>query len=51
MSKNIGINNEIKQNQQLAEELSNQLLNNLKEGKSIHHLKTIFGMLILQIRN
>ena len=26
---------------------ANQLLKNLKSGKYIHHLKTIFGMLIL----
>ena len=46
-----GIKNEITQNQQLAEEYTNQLLENLKKEKYIHHLKTICGVLILQICN
>ena len=33
-------------NYQLANELLNQLLKNLKKEKFIHHLETIFGVLI-----
>ena len=39
-------NNEIKQNLQLAEELHKPIIRNLKKKQFIHHLKTIFGVLI-----
>ena len=39
------IKNEIKQNRQQMN-FTNQLLENLKIEKFIHHLKTIFGVLI-----
>ena len=41
-----GINNEITQNQQLAEELHKQIIRKLKKKEFIQHLKTIFGVLI-----
>ena len=41
-----GVENEIKQNEQLVENCKNQLLENLKKEKYIHHLKIIFGKLI-----
>ena len=42
-----GINNEITQNQQLAEELHKQIIRKLKKKKEfIQHLTTIFGVLI-----
>ena len=41
------VNNEIKQNEQLTEELyKSQLLENLKKEKLILHLKTVFGVMI-----
>ena len=40
-----GIKNEIKQNRQQMN-FTNQLLEKLKIEKFIHHLKTIFGVLI-----
>ena len=41
------VNNEIKQNEQLTEELyKSQLLENLKKEKLILHLKTAFGVMI-----
>ena len=41
------VNNEIKQNEQLTEELyKSQLLENLKKEKFILRLKTAFGMMI-----
>ena len=45
-TKGSGIKNEIKQNQQLAEELHKPIIKRLKKRKVIQHLKTIFGMLI-----
>ena len=45
------IKNEIKQNKQFAEELHKPIKRKFKKEKYIHHLKTIFGMLILQICN
>ena len=40
-------NNDIKQNEQLAEEFHKPIINIfLKKRKYIHHLKTIFGVLI-----
>ena len=39
------------QNEQLADELHNLLLENLKKEKYIQHLKIIFGALIEQICN
>ena len=41
-----GIKNEFKQNQQLAEELHKTIIREFKKEKFIHHLKTIFGVLI-----
>ena len=41
-----GINNEIKQNEQLAEELHKPIIKIFKKEESILHLKTIFGVLI-----
>ena len=41
-----GINNEIKQNEQLAEELHKPIVKIFKKEESILHLKTIFGVLI-----
>ena len=43
---NINNNNEIKQNLQLAKELTTQLLENFKKEKFIPDLKIIFGVLI-----
>ena len=41
------VDNEIKQNEQLTEELhKSQLLENLKKEKFILHLKTVFGVMI-----
>ena len=45
-SKESGVNNEIKQNDRLAKESHKSIVKNLKEEKHIHHLKTIFGVLI-----
>ena len=50
-TKGSGIKNEIKQNQQLAEELHKPIIRNLKKEEFIHHLKTIFGVLIRFICN
>ena len=41
-----GVNNEIKQNEQLAEELHKPIIKKLKKEEFILHLKTIFGVLI-----
>ena len=41
-----GINNKIKQNEQLAEELHKPIIKIFKKEESILHLKTIFGVLI-----
>ena len=41
-----GIKNEIKQNQQLTNELHKPIIKILKKEKFIHHLKTIFGVQI-----
>ena len=38
-------------NQQLPDELRKPIMKNLKEERFIHHLKTIFGELILLIWN
>ena len=40
-----GINNEIKQNEQLAEELHKPIIK-IKKKQFILHLKTIFGVMI-----
>ena len=39
------------QNQQLTNEIHKPIIRNFKKRKYIHHLKTIFGGLILQISN
>ena len=39
-------NNEIKQNEQLTEELHKPIIKKINKEKYIHHLKAIFGMLI-----
>ena len=44
--KGAGIENEIKENQQLGNELHNELLGNFKKEKCILLLKTRFGLLI-----
>ena len=41
-----GVNNEIKEDQQLAKELQNQLLKNFKKAQFILDSKTISGVLI-----
>ena len=41
-----GVNNEIKQNEQLAEELHKPIIKKLKKEEFILSLKTIFGVLI-----
>ena len=41
----------IKQNEQLTEEIHKPIIRKLKKGKYIHHLKAIFGVLILQTCN
>ena len=41
-----GVNNEIKQNERLTEELHKPIIRELKEENYIHHWETIFGMLI-----
>ena len=41
-----GVNNKIRQNQELAEELHKPILNNLKKEEFTLYLKTTFGMLI-----
>ena len=41
-----GANNKIKQNQQLVEELHKSIIRKFKERKYVHHLKTIFMVLI-----
>ena len=47
-----GANNKIKQNQRLPEELHKPIIRKFKKKKNyIQHLKTIFGVLILQICN
>ena len=45
-SKDGSVNNEIKQNEQLAEELQKPIIKKLKKKKSILHLKTMLGVLI-----
>ena len=45
-SNGVGVNNEIKQNEQLAEELHKPIIKKLKIEEFILHLKTIFGVLI-----
>ena len=44
-----GIKNEIKQNQQLANELHKPIIKNFKKEEFILYLNIIFGVLILQI--
>ena len=46
-----GIKNQITQNQQLAEEVHKPVIKTFKKEKFIYHLKTIFGVLILQMCN
>ena len=41
-----GANDKIKQNQQLAEELHKPIIRKFQKRKYIHHLKTIFVVLI-----
>ena len=41
-----GMKNQITQNQQLAEELHKPIIRKFQKEKFIHHVKTIFGMLI-----
>ena len=41
-----GVNNEIKQNEQLAEELHKPIIKKLKREEFVLHLNTIFGVLI-----
>ena len=45
------IKNEIKQNEQLAEELQKLVIKKIKKEKYIHHLKIIFGVRISQVCN
>ena len=45
-SNGFGVNNEIKQNEQLAEELHKPIIKKLEIEEFILHLKTIFGVLI-----
>ena len=45
-SNGVGVNNEIKQNEQLAEELHKPIIKKLEIEEFILHLKTIFGVLI-----
>ena len=45
-TKGSAIKNEIIQNQQLGEELHKPLIRKFKKEEFIHHLKTIFGVLI-----
>ena len=45
-SNGAGAKNEIKQNQQLANELHKPIIRNLKKEKCVLLLKTIFGVLI-----
>ena len=44
--KGSGVNNEIKQNEQLADELHKSIIKHLKKEEFILYLKTIFGVLI-----
>ena len=46
-----GVNNEIKQNKQLTEEVHKPIIRKFKKEEFILHLKTIFGVLILQVYN
>ena len=46
-----GIKNRITQNWQLAEEVHKPVIKTFKKEKFIYHLKTIFGVLILQMCN
>ena len=46
MPKSSGINNEIKQNEQLAEELHKSIIKKFKRRKVYSHLKKILGVLI-----
>ena len=46
-----GVNNEIKQNQQLTEELNKPIIKKFKKEEFILHSKTIFGVLIQLICN
>ena len=41
-----GANNELKQNDQVVEELHKPIISKFKKEKYIHHSKTIFGVLI-----
>ena len=43
------VNNKIKQNEQLAEELHKPIIKKFKRRKLYSSLKTMFGVLILQI--
>ena len=45
-SKDGSVNNEIKQNEQLAEELHKPIIKKLKREEFVLHLNTIFGVLI-----
>ena len=45
-SNGVGVNNEIKQNEQLVEELHKPIIKKLEIEEFILHLKTIFGVLI-----
>ena len=45
------IKKETMQNEELAKNYANQLLENLSKEKYIHRLQTIFAMLVLQICN
>ena len=51
-SSGIGVESEIKYNQQLAEELHEPIVRKFKKNKKyIHLLTAIFGVLILQVCN
>ena len=41
-----GVNNEVKQHEQLVEELQKPIIKKLKKQEFILHLKTIFGVVI-----
>ena len=46
-AKATGVNNKIIQSEQLAEELYKPIIRTFRKERYIHHLKIIFGVLIL----
>ena len=45
-NKSSGVNNDINENEELAQELHKPIIKKFKKKKFIPHLKTIFGMMI-----